>query len=204
MKHSSGIPDRICVVALRPKRFNAWGRATRAHTGAWFLGALLLLGLSAAVTDSLAKSELLALASPTGPVVLTVRGKITRTNAPGAARFDRAMLIALSVITIKTGSPWTDGPADYAGTPVRKLLSAVGATGTRVRARALDDYQATIPMSDFDNYDVILAYRMDGSKLGIRNRGPLRVIYPWDRHQELRKEVYYLRAVWQLTELTVE
>ena len=87
---------------------------------------------------------------------------------------------------------------------VRDILANVGATGTSVGATALNDYTVTIPVSDFQDYDVILATRRDGEVLSVRDRGPVWIIYPWTDQPNLQNEVIFSRSIWQLKSLFVE
>ena len=86
---------------------------------------------------------------PEGPVILTVEGAITHTNAPGAAEFDLAMLERLGLVRLRTWTPWTDGELEFEGVPAQRLMEAVGAAGSAVRASALNDFESTIPLADF-------------------------------------------------------
>jgi len=147
------------------------------------------------------------LPAPTGPVILTVTGKIAATNSGNAAIFDRAMLEALPIHRIKTATVWTDGVKTFEGVLVRDLLSRVGATTTQstlVRASALNDYAIEIPATDFQRFDVLLAWSMDGQQLMMRDKGPLWIVYPRDQVRELRDERYDQRWVWQLSRLEVK
>lgn len=83
-------------------------------------------------------------------------------------------------------------------------MKRVGATGSRVKAIATNDYSVEIPVSDFAAYRVILAMKMNGEILRTRNKGPLWVIYPWSERPELRTQVVYGRSIWQIKELMVE
>jgi len=83
------------------------------------------------------------------------------------------------------------------GPRLRDVLAHFNVSGTI----ALDSYRIDVPVEDAINYDVILATKIDGKRLGIRDRGPLWVIYPLKDHPELRKAVFEARGVWQLTEL---
>ena len=157
---------------------------------------LLLLPSAGAAAQDLAK--------PTGPVLLSVSGNITRTNAPGRADFDRAMLLKLGVDTVTTSTQWTKGTPRFSGVKASKILNLVGAKGTTVRAVALNDYEVSIPISDFRRYPVILAMRMDGKELTRRGKGPLWIVYPRDDHAELRKRELASRWIWQLRKLVVE
>lgn len=171
--------------------------ALRAGSLAWFLPLVLALVLVANPVSALEK--------PSGGIILTVDGKITITNGPdGQAVFDRAMIEAMDVGEIITETPWTDGAVRFEGVRVRDLLAAVGAEGSTVHAIAINDYAVEIPIADFNDYDVILAYRANGKTMRIRDKGPLWVIYPWNEKPELRDEVHHTRSIWQLKRMTVK
>ena len=72
------------------------------------------------------------LARPTGPVVLTVTGAITETNAPGKAEFDHGDARRARRDEVTTGTEWTEGKPTWQGVRLSKVLDAVGAKGTTV------------------------------------------------------------------------
>jgi hypothetical protein len=143
------------------------------------------------------------LPNPTGPVLLTITGHIARTNAPGAARFDRAMLETLGSASIRTSSEVSQTPQLFEGVPLRALLERVGAEGKSMTARALNDYEAVIPLEDL-RYEPILATKVDGQVLTARDKGPLWIVYPRDQHRALNDMRYDSRWVWQLNRLHIE
>ncbi len=162
-----------------------------------FQGALLVgLVISATLVG--------ALEAPTGRIILQVSGEITESNSDGSMEFDLDMLDALGVTTVTTETPWTEGPVSFQGVLIRDLLATVGSTGTSVDAEALNDYTVTIPVSDFSQYDVILATRANGEVLTVRDRGPVWIIYPWTDQPMLQNEIYYSRSIWQLKSLIVK
>jgi hypothetical protein len=144
------------------------------------------------------------LPAPTGELVLTVDGSIANTTDGSAALFDLAALEALGLSTVETSTPWTDGVVRYEGVLARDLMRHVGASGTKVVATALNDYLAEIPLSDFADYDVILALKADGKYLPIRDKGPIFILYPLDSDAALLNNTIYSRCVWQLAKLTVQ
>jgi len=144
-----------------------------------------------------------ALETPEGAVLLEVEGDIEVRNAGRMAHFDRAMLEALPQAQTQTHLPWFDGPSSYQGPLLSALLDAVGATGDTLVVGALNDYSAEIPLSDVRDYDVILAMSRDGRPLGVRNQGPLFVIYPFDDHPEILTRIYLTRSVWQVSSILV-
>ena len=144
------------------------------------------------------------LAKPSGPVILTVTGAISRTNGPGRAEFDQKMLEALGIERLATSSDWTDGKPVFEGVPGRKLLEAVGAHGKTLSAIALNDYAVDIPADDFATYPVLLALRMNGQALTPRDKGPIWIVYPRDQHPELRDPKINDRWIWQLKAIDVK
>ncbi|WP_207481832.1 molybdopterin-dependent oxidoreductase [Arenibaculum pallidiluteum] len=135
--------------------------------------------------------------------MLTVRGMISHRNAGTEAVFDRANLEALGLATIRTSTPWTDGVVEFEGVPLKAVLAAVGGKGKELVATALNDYKANLPMSDAEQYRVLLALRMNGRDLSLRDRGPLWIVYPRDAHAELRSNSFNVRWVWALSTLEV-
>lgn len=140
---------------------------------------------------------------PTGPVILTVSGDIANTNAKGKAEFDRAMLEALGVSRLQTMTRWTQGEVVFEGVTAHKLIEAVQATGAIAHARAINDYRVDIPLSDFEDYPVLLALRKDGEDMRIRDKGPIWIVYPWDTYPELDTQEIKRRSVWQLSEIEI-
>jgi hypothetical protein len=69
---------------------------------------------------------------------------------------------------------------------------------------ALNEYQQTIPISDFASYDVLLAFRMNGRPMRLRDKGPIWIVYPWSDHPELDDFLTRAKSVWQLNALHVQ
>lgn len=143
-------------------------------------------------------AEAAELAKPTGKVVLTVSGQIDHTNGDGVAEFDMAMLDALAQGETRTRTPWYDGEKTFTGPTAKALVEAVGGHGTSMTVLALNDYATEIPLGDFTDLPVILATRLDGQPMSVRDKGPVFVIYPFDQRPELNNETYYGRSAWQV------
>jgi hypothetical protein len=155
------------------------------------------------LTQSLAAFELPKDAPP-GKVVLTVKGKIEVKNTASAAVFDDALLDALPQHSFVSTTPWIKNPATFTGPLLKDLLQALKAQGTNLKALALNDYKMDIPLDDAFKYEVILARKVDGRALTVREKGPIFMMYPFERFPELKTKIYYSRCVWQLKSLTVE
>lgn len=158
------------------------------------MAAMLLLAVGGAEASD-------PLPEPEGPIILTVSGSIGRTSDGTKAYFDLAMLESLGTVTVETTTPWTEGVQRFEGVLARDVIAAVQASGESVLAGALNNYIAELPVSDFEKWDVILAFRQNGKTLTARTKGPLFVIYPFDSDPALQTETIYSRAVWQLRSL---
>ena len=145
-----------------------------------------------------------ALEAPKGKVVLTVSGTLSKPNHGKDATFSMEMLEKLPQKSFSTKTPWYPKAVTFTGPLLRDVLAAAGASGKQISARALDDYKTLLPMSDAQNFDVILARQIDGKNLTIREKGPLFIVFPYDSKPELQGQVYLDRSAWQLKSLTIE
>ncbi|WP_229738078.1 molybdopterin-dependent oxidoreductase [Sinisalibacter lacisalsi] len=141
-----------------------------------------------------------AAAGEAGEVLLTVTGRV----AEAPVELTRADLEALPQRSLITATTVTDGRPEFEGFLMRDLLEHLGAEGDSVVALALNDYRAEIPVSDFEDYDVLGALTMDGAQLSPRDKGPVWIVYPRDDHRELQDIRYDMRWVWQLVSLHVK
>lgn len=156
----------------------------------------LATGFSAAAAGSLEK--------PRGRVILTVTGNISNTNEGDSAVFDRAMLEAIGMTRVRTKTPWTEQANDYEGVLVRDFLRHVGAGSMRFTATAHDDYSVELGDFDFQRYPAILAMRVNGRNMRLRDKGPLWLIFPWDEYPELHSQLNSAKSIWQMKTIVVD
>lgn len=142
--------------------------------------------------------------APSGKTVLTISGKLGSEQADAKVTFDLARLEALPQHSFTTHTPWQGKPARFTGPLLRDVLASVKAHGSQLKAIALNDYKVNIPVSDTQRFDMVLALRVNGERISVRNKGPLFVVYPYDSHSELRSTTYYSRSIWQLKGIEVE
>ncbi|MEE4011942.1 molybdopterin-dependent oxidoreductase [Roseibium sp. FZY0029] len=143
------------------------------------------------------------LPAPSGDVILVVTGNIENTNKGDSAEFDMEMLESLDGLSKTLETPWTDGTTAFSGPKLRAVLEKVGARGSKLIVKALNDYSAEVPMEDAETYDTMLATKMNGEHMSVRNKGPVFLIYPFDTNPELFNEKYFSRSVWQIREVEV-
>lgn len=145
-----------------------------------------------------------ALPVPEGKIVLTLSGHVGEKNTAKGAEFDMAMLEALPQTTFTTKTPWDRQAMKFSGPLLRDVLAAAKAKGTTLNAIAVNDYKTSIPASDADQFDMVLAHRMNGQPIPLRTKGPLFIVYPYDSQPELSSPVYKNRSAWQLREINID
>ncbi len=131
---------------------------------------------------------------------------MTLTISPLAAQpvvLDLAALDALEQVEFVTGTIWTDGETRFSGVPLKALLTHLGIEGKTIEMVALNDYAVSMPIADLQDDAPIVASRMDGETMSVRNKGPFWVIYPFDRDEKYNTETNYSRSIWQLNRLKV-
>lgn len=141
-----------------------------------------------------------ALAEDTGKIVLSVSGNI---GTDVVTEYSVSMLEELPGMEIVTSTPWHNGSVRFYGVPLKDLMAHLKAAGTSIEIVALNDYRASIPASDFDTHNPIIAYKLNGKRMSIREKGPLFVMYPFDEKPELKTEAFYARSVWQVRQIIV-
>lgn len=145
-----------------------------------------------------------ALPPATGKVILTISGQVADKNTATSAVFDLAMLEKLPQQTFTTMTPWDKKPIKFTGPLLRDVLAAAKATGTTIKAAALNDYQTSIPLTDAQKFNVIVAHKMNDEAIPVKTKGPLFIVYPFDTQAELRSTMYYERSAWQLKSMAIE
>lgn len=144
-----------------------------------------------------------ALEPPGGAALLTIAGNVRSPNVGPTAVFDLAMLERLPRGEVHAKTPWYSTARRFSGPLLREVLQAAGARGARLQATALNDYRVDIPFDDVVRYDVVLATLLDGKPMPVRDKGPLFIMYPFERHPELRNPVFFSRCAWQVNRLDV-
>lgn len=141
--------------------------------------------------------------APTGNVLLTVSGLITRTNAAGRAEFDEDMLRQLDWEQIQTYTSFTQGEQSFSGPTLPSVLEAVGATGGTVHATAINDYTVDFPVAYAKEHHILLAREHNGTPMRIRDKGPLWVIFPLDE-ETAASQKFDAEMIWQLTAIDIQ
>jgi hypothetical protein len=135
------------------------------------------------------------LATPKGPVVLTVVGDIANANRgpmdpavdrfldyhaqkfESAAVFDLEMLEGLGMESRRFVLKGLPGAQELEGPPLAAVLEAVGAQPARVTIMALDGYAVDVDAKNLEAHDWLVGVKRNGGYLGIGGFGPAWVAF---------------------------
>jgi len=107
-------------------------------------------------------------------IILTVTGPTGTLQT-----FTHAQVEALGTYRLTTKTFWPDDDGTYEGVMLADVLKQAKLdTQAKVQVTALDGYSVAIPSEDWTRWQVLLATRRDGRPLTVRNKGPLRLIFP--------------------------
>ena len=115
-----------------------------------------------------------------------------------------ADLEKLPVTRIATKTPFLPGTVVFEGVLLRDLLKAAALKAATLKMTALNDYTVDVPESDAETYDVIVAYKLDGKYMRVRDKGPFWLVYPLDQHAELQNEATATKMIWQMKTIEAE
>lgn len=126
-------------------------------------------------------------------------------SAEQTVEFRLSDLDALPQHTIATQTPWTERE-QFSGPLVRDVMVKALARDVQVgegplTAYALNHYTVKLRRDMLAEYPVILATRMNGKTMRIRNKGPIWIVFPLDQHPQLDNTEVHSQMVWQLNKL---
>lgn len=140
---------------------------------------------------------------PTGEIILTLTGPMDAGNTAEGAVFDLALLELLGTASFETSTQWTEGVAEFKGVSLHRLLEAAGAKPSGLEVIAINEYQVEVPATDAVDGGPILAWQQSGKLLSVREKGPLWLIYPYDKTEAYRTDEIYARSVWQVVKINL-
>lgn len=135
-----------------------------------------------------------------GDIVLTLTSK---ADPSFKKDYDLAALEAVGLSTFTTTTSWTDGDVVFTGVKIADLLASANLPAGSLQAAAINDYAIEIPAEDLAKYPVMIATKMNGERMAVRDKGPLWIVYPRTDFPELMDESHNGKWIWQLVSLEV-
>lgn len=144
-----------------------------------------------------------------GPLILTLGAtadgtKILSFSGPAAAAavaLSLEEIEAMGPASMTTTTPWHDVPTRFDGVLAASLVDKLAPGAKILEMTALNDYRVVVEVSDLRRYSAMIVTRVGGEPMKVRDRGPLWLLYPFDRYEEVRTPDYVARMIWQLKEI---
>lgn len=158
---------------------------------------------------------------PTGPVILTVAGKIAHANRgpldpvrdgffnhhdisfARALQLDRAMLAKLAQGTVRARPHKFERPVTFTGPLLAEILKLAGAAPKTIRLMALDGYAVELGAEALAARTWVLALAADGRPLALGGLGPAWLMHAPAAGVEV-SEAEGQRWVWSVFYIEVE
>lgn len=169
-----------------------------------FLSAVFLLLQLAPAWAQPPESNSLESAEPIkGEILLSVKGLLDDRYKGGERHFDLNQLKAFESDSFVVKTRWSESKHEYHGPKLSAILAAVGAKGNSLRLFALNDYSVDVDLDFIEKYQPILAWREDGKAMTLRNKGPLWLMLPLHKYDELNEFKYTAAMIWQLRSIEI-
>lgn len=156
---------------------------------------------------------------PTGAVILEIDGKIASRNGPGVSIADRVTssnrpgtllldmqtLEQVGLIRYSVDDPWLKRNVSYTGVLVSDLVALLqpAPTATTLHFVALDDYEVDIALADVERWPIMIATRLDGTRMAVANGGPSRIAFPYGLVSGIDELMHKDLWIWNIKTLTV-
>lgn len=81
--------------------------------------------------------------------------------------------------TVEVYNPWDKKTATYTGILISDLITKVGLPDIQeITIKAIDDYQIQITKNTWQEYRILLVTQENGQYIPVKNKGPLRIVFP--------------------------
>ncbi|MDO9640620.1 MAG: oxidoreductase [Pseudotabrizicola sp.] len=157
-----------------------------------------LLFLSAGALIAAGGRPQTARAQAVDPILLTVHG-VGRLQVMRLADLD-----ALPQQKFTTSTIWTTTETEFSGPALVEVLELSGLLGQPLRLKAANDYSIQLPPQMIETMAPIVATRINGQTFGLRDRGPLWLVFPYDADSRFRTERTFAASIWQLTDIRAD
>lgn len=111
--------------------------------------------------------------------------------------FSEKQLEELPQKTFKTQHTWATTPQEFSGPLLADVLKKICPSARDIYLRSLDQYSIMVNFSKVAKYEPILALKIDGQPLTIREKGPLWLMINTDGYKVPTRSLDSL-FVWQL------
>lgn len=137
------------------------------------------------------------------PVLLVVEVPDGTGGDGITVQFTMKDLMALPAVSFETATLGIADAQQFKGVPVTELMEHVGVTEGTLEVSAIDDYAIELELSTAGKGRATIAYEQNGAPISRRNKGPLRIVYPYDTFSPLERDLFFTYSIWQVERIVV-
>lgn len=117
-------------------------------------------------------------------------------------QFSATQLLALPQQQFTTHHSWSEEAELFSGPLLQDVLDKTCSNAEKIKLTALNDYAIDMDFSEVKKFRPIIALSLNGKRLSIREKGPLWVMLPLDKHKIFDRSMDGL-MIWQLSDITI-
>ncbi|PWQ96519.1 hypothetical protein [Leucothrix arctica] len=111
-------------------------------------------------------------------------------------------LLGLPQQQFKTHHSWSAEAETFTGPLLEDIIKIACGDATKINLKALNDYSVDVDFTIAKSFRPIVAHSINGSRLSVRDKGPLWIMVPSDDLKVVSKEVDGM-LIWQLSDITI-
>ncbi|RVU82826.1 hypothetical protein EOL70_19990 [Leucothrix sargassi] len=111
-------------------------------------------------------------------------------------------LLALPQQQFTTHHSWAEEAQTFTGPLLEDVLKVACSEASKINLKALNDYSIDVDFAYAKSLKPIVAHSINGSRLSVRNKGPLWLMVPSDDLKIVSKELDGM-LIWQLSDIVV-
>ena len=120
-----------------------------------------------------------------------------------AVALTMADLKKLPAAGFETTTIWTEGMQHFEGVLLKDLAAHLGFDEGNIELSALNEYLVEMAVADIATSEALIAYARNGEAMPARDKGPLWMVFPYDRDPKFRSETAFALSIWQLDRITL-
>lgn len=130
---------------------------------------------------------------------IKLQGSVLKNTPPFITVSD---LEKMSITEYEVHDPYLGSPVVYQGVLLREFVKAYGQKDTELlKIRAIDDYKAEFGKDEWRQWDIMLATRMAGKQMGLREKGPVKIVMPYDTAKGMNQTLFNPKWIWQINRI---
>ena len=127
---------------------------------------------------------------------------IANSGCDKTVQLTESSLLSLPQQQFKTHHSWAKEAETFSGPLLEDVLKVACGDATQINLKALNDYSIDVDFTVAKSLKPIVAHSINGTRLSVRDKGPLWIMVPSDDLKVVSKELDGM-LIWQLSDIIV-